>query len=212
MQRAAVGASGDGPREPRHGVHHPPCPHEVILESFVAFESAVSHYDVAAQEPLCHQREPTVGLRVGVGRGEDHTVVVCRLDADVEGHLARDGETRVEQDLRRVDLRERIFQPQQVFVEIVVLAHVDDDHFVGGIVLREQQRQPFLDERIFFGEHRHDDRNGRFLADGAAPAVLVAGDAAERIGIIIELHDEQNQQDTRKGRAFPTVAREKRIE
>ena len=140
-------------------------------------------------------------------------LVVRRLDADVERHLARNREARVEVDLGRHDLRERLFEPHEVLVEIGVVAHVDDHHLEVGVALGQHQRQTLLDERIILREERHDHRHRRFgVEHRAAAVVLVAGNPAVNENIVVQLHAEHGQHGPRKGDAFPAVTCQKRIE
>ena len=213
VERPPVGMALHGAGDPVGRMHHAPRAHHVVRKPFLTLHAAVAHDDFAPRKALGHQRQPAVGLRAGVGRGKDHALVMRRLDAHVERHLARDGKTRVEVDLGGHDLRERLFQPHEVFVEIGVVAHVDDHHLEVGVVLRQNQRQPLLDERIILREERHDDRHLRVgLQYGGAAVVLIAGDTAVNENIVVQLHAQQDEHRSREGDAFPAVARQKCIE
>ena len=132
--------------------------------------------------------------------------VVRRLDAYVESHLARDGEARVEVYLRRRDLRERLFQPRQVFVEVGVGAHIYDHHFELGVVLGQHERQAFFDEHVVFGKKRKNHRHRRIGVEYLRPAVvLVAGNASVDKNIVVELHAQQRQQHSCQRRSLPAV-------
>ena len=136
-----------------------------------------------------------------------------RLDAHVERHLARNRETRVELDLRRGDLRKRLFEPREVLVKIRVVAHVDNHHLEIGVILGQDQRQALFDERIVLGKERHDHRHGRLgIQLRSPPAVLVTGNAAVGENIVMELHAQQKEHRPREGRPFPAVACQKIIE
>ena len=188
-------------------MHHPPGAHHVVRKALSALHAAVAHDDFAAHEPLGHQRQPAVGLRHGIGRGEDHALVVGRLDAHVERHLARNRETGVEVDLGGRDLRKRLFQPHEVLVKIGVVAHVDDHHLEIGVVLGQDQRQTLLDERIVLRKEGYHHRHGRLAVHRLRTAVvLVAGNAAVDENIVVQLHAEHQERRPREGRTLPAIA------
>ena len=83
--------------------------------------------------------------------------MVCRFDADVERHFARNGIARIVVDARDDQLRVILTQQGQLLVEIAVLADIDHDDLKIGILLLQHQRQTLLDEAVIFGEHRHDE-------------------------------------------------------
>ena len=213
VERPPVRVPAHGTGDPVNAVHHAPGAHHIVRKAFPALHAAVTHDDLAPGKALGHQCQPAVGLGDGIGRSEDHALVVRRLDAHVERHLARDGKAGIEVNLGRHDLGERLFQPHELLVEIGIVADVDDHHLEIGVVLRQDQRQPLLDERIVLREERDDDRHlGIGLQHGRAAVVLVAGDTAVNENIVVQLHAEHGEHGPCEGDAFPAVACQKSIE
>ena len=87
--------------------------------------------------------------------------VVRRFDAHVERHFGRDRKAGVLFDLGGRDAREGLADAQQVFEEVVVAPHVDDHHLEIGVLLRQHQRKPLLDEERVL--RKHGDRRRLFL-------------------------------------------------
>ena len=206
---AAVGAVRHGAGEPLHRLHHAVGAHPAVGQTAPAFQAAVAHDDVAAQESFGHQRQPAVGERAHVGRGDDQMFVVRRFDAHVERHFGRDREAGVLFDLGGRDAREGLADAQQVFEEVVVAPHVDDHHLEIGVLLRQHQRKPLLDEERVLRKHGDDDRQRRFGVEHLPPpAVLVAGDAAVGEKIVPELYAQQYDEYRRQRGALPAVVGE----
>ena len=139
--------------------------------------------------------------------------VVGRLDAHVQGHLRRYGEAGVELDLGDDDLREALADALQILEEIAVRTDVDDHHFEGGVLLGQQQREPFFDEVVIFGEHGDHHRQRRLLLQtGTQAAALVSRHGSVVQHVIVHLYSQHDEQHAAQRDAFPAVVEQYRIE
>ena len=68
---------------------------KIIDQPLLAFDSRIAQHHVATHKGLTHHCQPLLRGGLGIGRGEQDMLVTGRLDTHVDGHLHRDGETRV---------------------------------------------------------------------------------------------------------------------
>lgn len=167
-------------------MHHPPGADQVARKPFPALHAAVAEHDFAAPEAVRHEREPAVRGGVHVRCGEEKVLVMGRFDPDVERHFGRDREAGIQFDLGGRNLWERLFDADQVVVEVGVPAYIDDHHFEVGVLLGDDERQDLLHEGVVFREEGNHHRYRRgFGEDLRTPGVLVFGYAPVNEQVVI---------------------------
>lgn len=181
--------------------------HDVVRQAGFPLIAAVSEDYFAPGESAGHERQPAVGPRRRVGRGENDVFVVRGLNADVDCHFGRYGEVRLGLDLGGVEIG--VVEPhlREVLIEVGVEPDIYHHDFECAVLLCQQLQQSGFEELGILREERHDDRYFGFVVvrTAFAPVVAVFGDTGVDEGVIVCLYGEKHDDHDGERRSLPAV-------